>query len=267
MKTHHPTSPARHVVTTLVLALLTGISACSTTSPPPALPDGAHRVPVNTNIPRPNVTEAKTSAPGAAPGAAPPEVKSERTSLILDSVTGKGKAVRVSLLTTLEKIARNTGLRLRDNDLADEMLTIVPNDDPFNVLRQLAGKTRYRISVDRNVGRLILSSGRQTTGGVVVLREVDSPVEQIGAPVALPLMPADPVTMSEALHLLAPADFDVGYAGEIDPNIRVDLSNVSSWMDGLERVALQTPYRMVFDWNKKLVYAKPIKAQVKESNK
>ena len=76
-------------------------------------------------------------------------------------------------------------------------------------------------------------------------------------------MPSDPILMVEALRLLAPADFDIGYTDEIDPNIRVDLSRVTSWMDGLERVALLTPYRVVFDWNKKLVYAMPVAGKPK----
>lgn len=263
MKNIHPPFAARQAFTLLALATVAGLSACATTSLPPPLPDGTNRVPVNARAASAQVIEAKSQVATQAPA----DSKPERPSTVLETVSPKGKTVRVSLLTTLDKIARNTGLRLRDNDLADETLTIVPNDDPFNVLRQLAGKTRYRISIDRNVGRLIVNSS-PPANGLVVLRETDAqPVEQIGAPVALPAMPTEPVPMSEALRLLAPDDFEVGYAGEIDPNIRVDLSNVWNWMEGLERVALQTPYRMVFDWNKKLVYAKPIEGKVKESKK
>jgi hypothetical protein len=167
------------------------------------------------------------------------------------------------LIATLGRIAINTGLRLRDNDVADEMLAIVPNDDPFDVLRQLAGQTRYRIALDRATGRLIVSE-EERAPGVVVLRDTQ-PVRQVGSPVALAKMPNEKLPMIEALRLLAPADFEVGYVDDIDPNIRVDLSQAANWLDGLERVALQTPYRVVFDWDKKLVYAMPVVGKPKRS--
>lgn len=234
----------------LGMALACLLSACASFAPEkPPVPDGSSRVPVN-RLARGPAPAGETSAPAARQ--APPA----RPALMLEAKPVNGKTVRVSLLATLEKIARHTGLRLRDNDLADEILPIVPSDDPFDVLRQLAGQTRYRIGLDRATGRLTLS-GEEPAAGIVVLRDAQ-PVRQIGSPVALAKMPGKSLPMIEALRFLAPADFEVGYAGDIDPNIRVDLSQATSWLDGLERVAMQTPYRVVFDWDKKLVYAIPI---------
>lgn len=240
----------------LGIAIACLLSACETFSfapEKPPVPDGSSRVPVN----RLARTSERNSVPaGERAASIARSVPAVRPTFTLDAKSVDGKTVRVSLLTTLGKIALNTGLRLRDNDLADEMLPIVPCDDPFDVLRQLAGKTRYRIGLDRETGRLTLSDEERATG-VVVLRDTQ-PVKQIGSPIALAKMPEKSLPMIDALRLLAPPDFDVGYADDIDPNIRADLSLATSWLDGLERVAMQTPYRVVFDWNKKLVYAMPV---------
>lgn len=253
------TIPRHSFLLGMVIACLS--SACALRGPEkPPVPDGSSRIPVN------RLTRGPERGPAAAGDAAAPAARKAspaRPAFTLEAKTTDGKAVRVSLLATLGKIARHTGLRLRDNDLADEMLPIVPSDDPFDVLRQLAGKTRYRINLDRATGRLTVGDEGRSTG-VVVLRDTQ-PVQQVGAPVALARMPKQPLPMIDALRLLAPADFDVGYAGDIDPNIRVDLSQATGWLDGLERVALQTPYRVVFDWDKKLVYAMPITGTPKRS--
>ncbi len=230
----------------------------------PPVPDGSSRVPVN-RIAR---SQERSTAPAgdrssSAPATRNTPAPAARPTFTLEARSVDGKTVRVSLLTTLGKIAVNTGLRLRDNDLADEMLPIVPSDDPFDVLRQLAGKTRYRISLDRATGRLTITD-EERAAGVVVLRDTQ-PVKQIGSPIALAKMPETSLPMIDALRLLAPADFEVGYADDIDPNIRVDLSQATSWLDGLERVAMQTPYRVVFDWDKKLVYAMPVTGKPKRS--
>lgn len=229
------------------------LAACAGAPDKPLVPDGSSRIPVNrlsrtTDRPAPKVD-------GGAP-VSPQKTQASRPTLTLDAKTADGQSVRVSLLATLDKIARNTGLRLQDNGFDDQILSIVPSDDPFDVLRQLAGLTRYRITLIRTTGRLVLSDDPRMQG-VVVERE-SHPVQQIGSPVALAKMPQKPIPLIEALRLLAPADFDVGHAEDIEPNIRVDLSAATTWLDGLERVALQTPYRVVFDWNKKLVYAMPV---------
>lgn len=239
----------------LAAALALLMTACASGPDKPLMPDGGSRVPVNRLM--------RGGPTGEVGAQATRKALPARPAFTLEARSVEGKSVRVSLLATLDKIARNTGLRLRDNDLADEMLAVVPSDDPFDVLRQLAGKSRYRISLDRATGRLTLSD-EETPAGVVVLRDM-KPVQQIGSPVAIPKMPDTPLPMIEALRLLAPADFDIGYAGDIDPNIRVDLSKASGWLDGLERVALQTPYRVVFDWDKKLVYAMPVMGKSKGS--
>ena len=228
----------------------------------PAVPDGSSRVPVN----RLARTQERSAAPAGdrtASATRNTPAPAARPTFTLEARAVDGKTVRVSLLTTLGKIAVNTGLRLRDNDLADEMLPIVPSDDPFDVLRQLAGKTRYRIGLDRATGRLTVTD-EERADGIVVLRD-SQPVKQIGSPIALSKMPEKSLPMIDALRLLAPADFEVGYADDIDPNIRVDLSKATSWLDGLERVAMQTPYRVVFDWDKKLVYAMPVAGKPKRS--
>lgn len=232
----------------LAAAIACLMTACASGPDKPPMPDGGSRVPVNRLM--------RGGPAGEVTAQATRKTLLTRPAFTLEAKSVEGKTVRVSLLATLDKITRNTGLRLRDNDLQDEMLPIVPSDDPFDVLRQLAGKSRYRISLDRATGRLTLSDEERSTG-VLVLRDV-KPVQQIGSPVALARMPEQPLPMIDALRLLAPADFDIGYADDIDPNIRVDLSKASSWLDGLERVALQTPYRVVFDWDKKLVYAMPV---------
>jgi hypothetical protein len=233
--------------------LLAGCETFSMFAPEkPPVPDGSTRVPVNRIARAPERGSASAGERNAPATRSAPA----RQTLTLEARTVEGKTVRVSLLSTLGKIAANTGLRLRDNDLADEMLPIVPSDDPFDVLRQLAGKTRYRISLDRATGRLSLSD-EERAAGVVVLRD-SQPVKQIGSPIALAKMPEKSLPMIDALRLLAPSDFEVGYIDDIDPNIRVDLSQATSWLDGLERVAMQTPYRVVFDWDKKLVYAAPV---------
>lgn len=226
-----------------LLAIVT-LAACSTAPQLPVLPDGANRVPVNRDYP---AVRSQTATP-ALP---------ERQSFVLDGkAVPEGKAVRVSLFDTLAKIAGNTGLRFQDNGLPDEYVSIVPNDDPLNVLRQLARKSRYRISLDREKGRLWVSEESKKSG-LLVLRD-SQPVIQVGAPVALKPLPDKPVPLIDALRLLAPSDFDIGHAESIDPNIRVDLTKVKSWLDGLESVALQTPYRLVFDWERKVVYVVPV---------
>ena len=256
-----PTTPRWSFPLGMATACL--VSACAIFTPEPdkpPVPDGSARVPVNrlTRAPeRGTAPVRERTAPGAR------KTAPARPALMLEAKTVDGKTVRVSLIATLGKIAINTGLRLRDNDLADEMLPIVPSDDPFDVLRQLAGKSRYRIGLDRATGRLTLSD-EEPAAGVVVLRDAQ-PVQQIGGPVAVAKMPDTPLPMIEALRLLAPADFDVGYADDIDPNIRVDLSQTKNWLDGLERDAMQTPYRVVFDWDKKLVYALPVTGKPKRS--
>lgn len=237
--------------------LLTACSSTPSTPEKPPVPDGTARIQVNRPVRATERGPAPADAVVATARKAPPAL----SGFTLEARNVEGKAIRVSLLATLEKIARNTGLRLRDNDLPDETIALVPSDDPFDVLRQVAGKTRYRISLDRTTGRLILSN-EERSAGIVVLRDTQ-PVQQIGAPVALPKMPEEPQPMVEALRLLAPKDFDIGYADDIDPNIRIDLSRTTNWLDGLERVALQTPYRVVFDWDKKLVYAMPVAGKPK----
>ena len=233
-----------------VLSLLASVTlaACSTGPQLPVLPDGTNRVPVNRDY---LAARSQTATPAATP-ALP-----ERPSFVLDGKAAPaGKAVRVSLFDTLAKIAGNTGLRFQDNGLSDETVKIVPDNDPLNVLRQLAKESRYRISLDREKGRL-WASEESRKPGLLVLRD-SQPVMQIGAPVALKPMPGKPVPLIDALRLLAPDDFDVGHAEAIDPNIRVDLTKVKSWLDGLESVALQTPYRLVFDWERKVVYVVPV---------
>jgi len=226
---------------TVLLAIL--LTACASAPEKLPMPDGSSRVPINRFVQSDETAKAKQT-PQAA--------------LTLGANSPDGNAVRVpvSLFATLEKIVRNTGLRLRANALTDETLLIVPSDDPFDALRQLAGLSRYRISIDRATGYLILSADAPAAG-VAVLRDME-PVQQIGAPVAVTQMPEQPLPMVDALRFLAPDDFDVGHADAIDPNIRVDLSQATGWLDGLERIALQTPYRVVFDWDRKLVYAMPV---------
>ena len=264
-----PTTPRWSAPLGLIVACL--ISACSSFSPfgpeKPPVPDGSARVPINRVARGSDRNPASTNDPTTkAARAAAPSTQPARPQFTLEAKTSEGKAVRVSLIATLGRIAINTGLRLRDNDVADEMLPIVPNDDPFDVLRQLAGQTRYRIALDRATGRLIVSEEERAPGapGVVVLRDTQ-PVRQVGSPIALAKLPDTALPMIEALRLLAPADFEVGYVDDIDPNIRVDLSQAANWLDGLERIALQTPYRVVFDWDKKLVYAMPVVGKPKRS--
>ena len=246
----------------LACCLLTACETFMFAPEKPPVPDGSARVPVN-RLARTSERNTAPTGDRSSPAARNAPAPAARPTFTLEARSVEGKVVRVSLLTTLGKIAVNTGLRLRDNDLADEMLPIVPSDDPFDVLRQLAGKTRYRISLDRATGRLAVTDEERATG-VVVLRDTQ-PVKQIGSPIALAKMPEKSLPMVDALRLLAPADFEVGYADDIDLNIRVDLSQATSWLDGLERVAMQTPYRVVFDWNKKLVYAMPVAGKPKRS--
>lgn len=229
------------------------LTACAAVAPEkPPVPDGSSRVPVNRFV-----------RSGEMDGTAARKAALARPAFTLDARRTDGKTVLVSLLATLEKITRHTGLRLHDSDLADEAVPVAPSDDPFDVLRQLAGQTRYRISLDRATGYLTLSD-EAPAAGVVVLRDTQ-PVQQIGAPVAVTKMPERPLPMIEALRLLAPADFDVGHADAIDPNIRVDLSQATGWLDGLERVAMQTPYRVVFDWDRRIIYAMPVASKLKRS--
>lgn len=233
----------------LIVLALASLTACSSAPTPPALPDGSSRVPVNRELmarktdAAPIVATKKDSAP-------------DRPSFVLEGVTGTGKSVRVSLLDTLTKIAANTGLRIQDNDVTDEHLVIIPSSDPFDVLRQLAQKSQYRISLDREKGRLWLSN-ESKKNGLFVLRDAQ-PVVQVGGPVTLTALPDRPTSLETALRLLAPKDFEIGYAETIDPNISVDMRQVKSWLTGLEAIALQTPYRVVFDWEKKFVYVVPV---------
>lgn len=240
------------------------LAACAGTPATLPVPDGSARTPVNRvarNDQRPSTPVPTCSFANLADASASKLASTQATFTLDAKKVAGGPTVKVSLIKTLTKIAQHTGLRLRDNDLPDEILEIVPNDDPLEVLRQLAGQSYYRLSLNRATGRLILSKDTPASG-VVVLRD-SQPVQQIGSPVALATMPKAPLPMVEALRLLAPKDFDIGYADDIDPNIRIDLSKVSTWTDGLERIALQTPYRVVFDWDKKLVYAMPVAGKPK----
>lgn len=226
----------------LALIATMALAGCSSGPQIPTLPDGANRVPVNRDV---RDTVARKAAPPERPG------------FVLEGPDKPaGKAVRVSLFDTLAKIASATGLRFHDNGLPDEHLKIVPSDDPLDALRQLAQKSRYRITLDREKGRL-WASDESRKSGLYVLRD-SQPVMQVGSPVAIRAMPEGPVPLVEALRLFAPEQFEVGHAETIDPNVRVDLSKVKSWMEGLESVALQTPYRVVFDWERKVVYVVPV---------
>lgn len=228
------------------------LSACSMMTAPPSIPSGSNRVPVNHFAP----VATKPAAITAEPIQATQAQSQERPSFVLEGKTTKGKAVKVSLFSTLQKIADKTGLRFVDYALQDEVLEIVPAKDPVDVLRQLARKSRYTITFDREQGRLWVgtSKDKKDKKGLIVIKD-NAPVMEVGSPIALKKLPKDPVSLTEAIRLLAPDDFDVGYAENLDPNIEVDLSSAKTWREALEHVALQTPYRIVFDWDKRIVYA------------
>ena len=263
--------PKNHLRSCLLIFGVINLSACSLFSGPsrPETPDGSNRVPVNRATPQQIQARAKLAPSGTKPDAsvslAAQAVARSSFVLAFEDKAGKamgGQKVRVSLFDTLTQISDNTGLRfVDDHDVSDEKLEITPTDDPFNVLRQLAQKSRYRISLDREKGRLWLSR-EDKKAGLFVLKDT-RPVIQVGSPVTLKPMPKEPVSLLDAMRFLAPPDFDVGHAEKIDPNIHVDLSGSTSWTDGLERIALQTPYRIVFDWTTKMVYvvsvSKPLK--------
>lgn len=239
-----------------LMAMLMSLSACSSLgglfgNSPPSLPNGANRVAINGN---------GAGNGGVAANQGMPTSTLKRSSFVLESASASGvsgSAARVSLLDTLAQISANTGLQFIEplGGMPDEALEIVTNDDPFDVLRQLAKKSRYRINLDREKGHLWASS-ESKQNGLFILRDAQ-PVVQVGSPITLKTMPKEPVSLLEALHVLSPEDFDVGHADTIDPNIRVDLKTVTSWLEGLESVANQTPYRIVFDWTKRTVYAVP----------
>ncbi len=254
-KIRQTTRQTRNLLCVLLLSL--SASACSILgfgSNAPDTPSGGNRVPVNGNraaLMQPINTKAQAAPlPVAA-------LDLDRASFVLEGkANGNGRSVRVSLFDTLQKIADNTGLRFVDNGLKDEKLTISPSSDPFNVLRQLAQKSGYRINLDREKARLWASDNTKKDG-VVVFKEANAFL-QVGSPVRLKRMPEEPVLLTEAMRLLAPDDFDVGFSERLDTNIFIDLSKIKSWEKGLETVALQSPYKIVFDWDKRLVYALPV---------
>lgn len=222
-----------------LIFLLFGLSGCAPGPEKPWVPDGTERVPVNQ-------AGQKVSTLSRVRGVVAEPNKGNASS---------EAPLAVSLQRTIRKIADNTGLRFLESDL-DELVQISPGDDPFDVLKQLAAASKYRVSLDRNKGVIWVSNEPKKTG-LWILRETH-PVSQIGEPVPLKPMPEKAVGLIEAMKLLAPDGFEIGISRALDPNVRVNLGRATTWVDALEMVALETPYRLVVDWQKRMIYAVPV---------
>lgn len=170
--------------------------------------------------------------------------KKWRADVAMELIGGHSEGILA--IATARDIADATKLKFSSGGMPDETIASQPSNDPVGLLRDIAQKSSYGIVIDRELGTIVMTPSAKDR---VMVIEDKNPVVYVGSPIILEAIPKEPIRLEQAMRLLVPNDWNIGFENGIERDIIVDVSKVKDWQDGLRQLALQTPYRLVWDWS------------------
>jgi len=175
-----------------------------------------------------------------------------RADIEIEKALSKEKLTNVFTLATIKEIAEATKLDFSLGRYDEEVVMIEPSSDPIEVIKQIAKKSNYGFEINKVMGSINIVD--RTEGLASVIYDDQSLIIE-GEPIVYENPPKYLVELTEAMKFIVPNDWNLGFEQDLSRKIKVDLSKTKSWREALESLVKQTPYKYIWSWNDKTLYA------------